>query len=64
MKKKLKKNKKIRFILGDIRDLRSLNSAFQEVDFVIHAAALKQVVAAEYNPFEFIKTNIIGSQKM
>ena len=62
--KEIKENKKIRFILGDIRDLRSLNSAFQEVDFVIHAAALKQVVAAEYNPFEFIKTNIIGSQNV
>ena len=62
--KEIKENKKIRFILGDIRDLRSLNSAFQEVDFVIPAAALTQVVAAEYNPFEFIKTNIIGSQNV
>ena len=54
----------IRFFLGDIRDKNRLNLAFKDVDIVIHAAALKQVPAAEYNPFEFIKTNVIGSQNI
>ena len=54
----------LRFFLGDIRDAQRLNRAFQEVDIVIHAAALKQVVAAEYNPLETIKTNIIGSENV
>ena len=43
-------------ILGDVRDLNRLNLAFKEADYVIHAAALKQVDTAEYNPFEFINT--------
>ena len=47
----------LRFFLGDVRDLQRLKSAFFEVDIIVHAAALKQVPAAEYNPFEFIKTN-------
>lgn len=50
----------LRYFLGDIRDLDRLKTAFRGVDFVIHAAALKQVPAIEYNPFEAIKTNIIG----
>jgi UDP-N-acetylglucosamine 4,6-dehydratase len=54
----------IRFFLGDIRDKNRLNLAFKDIDIVIHAAALKQVPAAEYNPFEFIKTNVIGSQNI
>ena len=54
----------LRFFLGDIRDLQRLNYAFKGIDYVVHAAALKQVPAAEYNPFEFIKTNIIGSQNI
>ncbi|GAB7022259.1 UDP-N-acetylglucosamine 4,6-dehydratase (inverting) [Salidesulfovibrio brasiliensis] len=54
----------LRFFLGDIRDRSRLEEAFDEVDFVIHAAALKQVPAAEYNPFEFIKTNVLGSQNI
>jgi UDP-N-acetylglucosamine 4,6-dehydratase len=58
------KNKNLRFFLGDIRDKARLKSAFNDVDYVIHAAALKQVPAAEYNPIEFIKTNIIGSQNI
>ena len=57
-------NPKIRFIIGDIRDYSSINRALAEVDIVIHAAALKQVPAAEYNPFQFIKTNIIGAQNL
>jgi UDP-N-acetylglucosamine 4,6-dehydratase (inverting) len=59
-----KKFSNIRFFLGDIRDKDRLKLAFEEVDIVVHAAALKQVPAAEYNPFEFIKTNVIGSQNI
>jgi UDP-N-acetylglucosamine 4,6-dehydratase len=54
----------IRFFLGDIRDEKRLLTAMEGIDTVIHAAALKQVPAAEYNPFEFIKTNIIGSENV
>ena len=54
----------LRFILGDIRDLSSLSRAFEDIDLVIHAAALKQVPAAEYNPIEFIKTNILGAENI
>lgn len=54
----------LRFFLGDIRDLQRLKTAFIGVDVVIHAAALKQVPAAEYNPTEFIKTNILGTQNV
>ena len=53
-----------RFFLGDIRDKQRLKMAFEDVDYVIHAAALKQVPTAEYNPIEFIKTNVIGSQNI
>ena len=51
-------------ILGDIRDKQRLSRAFEDVDIVVHAAALKQVPAAEYNPMEFIKTNILGAQNI
>ena len=54
----------LRFFLGDIRDPNRLKYAFKEVDYVIHAAALKQVPAAEYNPFEFIQTNVLGVQNI
>ncbi len=54
----------MRYFLGDVRDLNRLNLAFKEVDYVIHAAALKQVDTAEYNPFEFINTNIMGAQNV
>ncbi len=60
----LKKNNFLRFVLGDVRDKDRLKFAFKEVDIVVHAAALKQVPTAEYNPFEFIKTNIIGAQNI
>tara|TARA_X000000950_G_scaffold289310_1_gene411830 strand:- start:12191 stop:13210 length:1020 start_codon:yes stop_codon:yes gene_type:complete len=59
-----KKYPYIRFFIGDIRDLDRLKRAFHNIDYVIHAAALKQVPTAEYNPTEFIKTNIIGSQNI
>ncbi len=66
MSKKIdpKKHPSIRFFLGDIRDRERLNRALKKVDIVIHAAALKQVPAAEYNPTEFIKTNVIGAQNL
>tara|TARA_A100001011_G_C14271719_1_gene827278 strand:+ start:121 stop:1131 length:1011 start_codon:yes stop_codon:yes gene_type:complete len=56
--------KKLRFFIGDVRDKGRLSLAMEEVDYVIHAAALKQVPAAEYNPQEAIKTNIIGAQNV
>jgi UDP-N-acetylglucosamine 4,6-dehydratase/5-epimerase len=55
---------RMRFFLGDVRDLDRLKRAFHGVDYVIHAAALKQVDTGEYNPMEFIKTNILGSQNV
>lgn len=64
LKKPFLDNKKVRFFLGDIRDKDRLLRAFNNVDILVHAAALKQVPAAEYNPTEFIKTNIIGSQNI
>ncbi len=54
----------MRFFLGDVRDQERLMSAVEGVDYLIHAAALKQVPAAEYNPFEFVKTNVIGAQNI
>ena len=54
----------LRFFLGDIRDKERLYRATEGIDIVIHAAALKQVPTAEYNPFEYIKTNIIGTQNL
>lgn len=55
---------KMRYFVGDVRDKDRLLRAFDGVDFVIHAAALKQVPACEYNPFEAIKTNVIGAQNI
>ena len=54
----------LRFFLGNVRDKDRLMRAFVGVDFVIHAAALKQVPAAEYNPYEVIKTNVLGGQNV
>jgi UDP-N-acetylglucosamine 4,6-dehydratase len=54
----------IRYFIGDVRDKERLNRAFQGVDYVIHAAALKQVPTLEYNPFEAVKTNILGAQNI
>lgn len=58
------KDKRVRFFIGDVRDLSRLQRAFEGVDIVVHAAALKQVPALEYNPFEAVKTNILGSQNV
>jgi UDP-N-acetylglucosamine 4,6-dehydratase/5-epimerase len=54
----------VRYFIGDVRDKERLYRAFRNVDIVIHAAALKQVPAAEYNPFEAVKTNILGAQNV
>ena len=54
----------IRYFLGDIRDKDRLKLALERIDTVVHAAALKQVPAAEYNPIEFIKTNVIGTENL
>jgi UDP-N-acetylglucosamine 4,6-dehydratase len=58
------KDSRIRFFIGDVRDLERLNRAFDGVDFVIHAAAMKHVTACEYNPFEAVRTNILGAQNV
>lgn len=58
------KIEKLRFFIGDVRDKDRLYRAFQNIDYVIHAAAMKQVPACEYNPFEAIKTNIHGAQNI
>ena len=54
----------LRYFLGDVRDVERLKRAFEGIDIVVHAAALKQVPAAEYNPIEFIKTNIYGAENI
>ena len=60
----VKEKKILRFFLGDVRDKDRLKIALNDIDIVIHAAALKQVPAAEYNPLEFIKTNVLGAQNL
>jgi len=57
-------DERLRFFLGDVRDLERLKRAMEGVDYVFHAAALKHVPKIEYNPFEAIKTNVIGSQNV
>jgi UDP-N-acetylglucosamine 4,6-dehydratase len=64
MAQQFKELKGIRYFIGDVRDKERLQRAFHRVDYVIHAAALKQVPAAEYNPFEAVKTNIIGAENV
>ena len=59
-----KDRKNLRFFIGDVRDYERLTMALREVDYVVHAAALKQVPAAEYNPIECIKTNIFGAENV
>ena len=59
-----KKYKSLRYFIGDVRDLSRLIRAFEGIDIVIHAAALKQVPTAEYNPMEYVKTNVIGAQNV
>jgi len=57
-------DKRLRFFIGDVRDLERLKRAMYDADIVIHAAALKQVTILEYNPYEAVKTNILGSQNV
>jgi len=57
-------DKRLRFFIGDVRDRERLNRALENVDILIHAAALKHVPVAEYNPFEAVKTNVYGSQNV
>lgn len=64
MKEKYKNFKNISYFIGDVRDKDRLYRAFDGIDFVIHAAALKQVPSCEYNPFEAVKTNILGAQNV
>ena len=54
----------VRFFIGDIRDEDRLRRALENIDTVVHAAALKQVPAAEYNPMEFVKTNVLGAENL
>lgn len=64
LRNEIGENERLRWFIGDIRDLERLKRALHGVDFVIHAAALKQVDTGEYNPMEFIKTNVLGSQNV
>lgn len=64
MQKEIPDDGRLNFFLGDVRDLARVQRAFRTVDIVIHAAALKQVPTLEYNPFEAVKTNILGSQNV
>ena len=64
MRKEFNDDSRLRWFLGDIRDLSRLKRALHGVDYVVHAAALKQVDTGEYNPMEFIKTNVLGSQNV
>lgn len=64
MRISLSQHPSVRYFIGDVRDLRRLTRAMRGIDYVVHAAALKQVDTAEYNPFEYVATNIGGSQNV
>jgi len=64
MERKFGHHDKLRFFIGDVRDLARLELAMKGIDIVFHAAAMKQVVASEYNPFECIKTNVLGGENV
>jgi UDP-N-acetylglucosamine 4,6-dehydratase/5-epimerase len=64
MRNQFDDDSRLRFFIGDVRDRARLTRAMHGVDYVVHAAALKQVDTAEYNPFEYVQTNIIGSQNV
>jgi len=64
MQQDFNQDPRLRFFLGDIRDIERLKLALHDVEFVVHAAALKQVDTGEYNPMEFIKTNVLGSHNL
>ena len=63
MRKKFK-NDKLKFFLGDVRDIRSIETAFENVDYIFHAAALKQVPSCEFFPIEAVKTNVLGTENV
>ena len=62
--RKLYKNPKLKFYLGDVRDYQSVHNAVQNVDFIFHAAALKQVPSCEFYPLEAVKTNVLGTENV
>jgi UDP-N-acetylglucosamine 4,6-dehydratase len=64
LRNEIGENERLRWFIGDVRDAERLKRALHAVDYVIHAAALKQVETGEYNPMEFIKTNVLGSQNV
>jgi UDP-N-acetylglucosamine 4,6-dehydratase len=64
LQRELASEQRVRFLIGDVRDAKRLRMAMRGVDVVIHAAALKQVPACEYNPFEAVKTNILGAENI
>lgn len=64
LKKEFSKSKLLRYLIGDIRDKERINKACEDIDIVIHAAALKHVYFCEYNPFEALKTNVQGTQNV
>src|SRR3989338_2361820 len=64
MRREFGEHPKLRFLIGDVRDLARLNRAVEGVDILFHAAALKQVPACEYNPMEAIKTNVNGAMNV
>jgi len=64
MQRRFEGDDRLRFLIGDVRDLDRLKRAMHGIDVVVHAAALKQVPAAEYNPFEAVQTNIIGAENV
>ncbi|MGI8944839.1 MAG: UDP-N-acetylglucosamine 4,6-dehydratase (inverting) [Thermoleophilaceae bacterium] len=64
MQRRFGEEPRLRYLLGDVRDLPRLVQATRGVDLIVHAAALKQVPAAEYNPFEAVKTNVLGAENV
>lgn len=64
MRSQLNDDPRLRFFIGDVRDRERLRRAMHGIQFVVHAAALKQVDTAEYNPFEYVQTNVFGSQNV
>jgi len=64
LQQELQSRQNVRFFIGDIRDRERLRMAAEAVDFIFHAAALKQVPLCEYNPFEAVKTNVLGTQNV
>ena len=64
MQRRFADETRLRYLLGDVRDLRRLRRATRGVDVIVHAAALKQVPASEYNPFEAVQTNVIGAENV